>query len=61
MNNGSDGTAADICAQGAALRRGYNVLVFDGPGQGAALYRQHLFFRFDWEKVITQVVDWLLT
>jgi hypothetical protein len=63
MNNGSDGTVADMWAQGtaAALRRGYNVLIFDGPGQGAALYRQHLFFRFDWEKVITPVVDWLLT
>jgi len=63
MNNGSDGTVADMWAQGAAAarRRGYNVLVFDGPGQGAALYRQHLFFRFDWEKVITPVVDWLLT
>jgi hypothetical protein len=63
MNNGSDGTVADMWAQGAAaaLRHGYNVLVFDGPGQGAALYRQHLFFRFDWEKVITPVVDWLLT
>jgi hypothetical protein len=63
MTNGSDGTVADMWAQGAAaaLRRGYNVLIFDGPGQGAALYRQHLFFRFDWEKVITPVVDWLLT
>src|SRR5215813_13258824 len=63
MNNGSDGTAADMWAQGAAaaLRRGYNVLIFDGPGQGAALYRQQLFFRPDWEQVITPVVDWLLT
>src|SRR5262245_7370468 len=63
LNNGSDGTVADMWAQGAAaaLRRGYNALVFDGPGQGAALYRQHLFFRPDWEQVITPVVDWLLT
>jgi dienelactone hydrolase len=63
MNNGSDGTAADMWAQGAAaaLRRGYNALIFDGPGQGAALFRQGLHFRPDWEKVITPVVDWLLT
>lgn len=62
MNNGSDGTVTDMWAQGgaAALRRGYNVLIFDGPGQGAALYRQDLSFRPDWEKVITPVVDWLL-
>lgn len=63
MNNGSDGTVTDMWVQGAAaaLRRGYNALIFDGPGQGAALYRQHLSFRPDWEKVITPVVDWLLT
>jgi hypothetical protein len=62
MNNGSDGTAADMWSQGsaAALRRGYNTLIFDGPGQGAALFRQGLYFRPDWEKVITPVVDWLL-
>jgi hypothetical protein len=62
VNNGSDGTAADMWAQGAAaaLRRGYNALIFDGPGQGAALYRQNLFFRPDWESVITPVVGWLL-
>lgn len=63
MNNGSDGTVTDMWVQGAAeaLRRGYNVLIFSGPGQGAALYRQKLYFRPDWEKVITPVVDWLLT
>ncbi len=62
MNNGSDGTLTDMWVQGAApaLRRGYNVLLFDGPGQGAALYRQGLYFRPDWEKVITPVVDFLL-
>jgi|SRR5579884_1368794 len=63
MNNGSDGTVVDMWVEGAAaaLRRGYNALIFDGPGQGAALYRQHLYFRPDWEKVVTPVVDWLLT
>ncbi|MET7397158.1 alpha/beta fold hydrolase [Dactylosporangium sp. NPDC005572] len=42
----------------AALRRGYNVLAFDGPGQGAALRRQGLVFRPDWEAVITPVIDY---
>jgi hypothetical protein len=62
MNNGSDGTVTDMWVQGAAagLRRGYNVLIFDGPGQGAALWRQQLYFRPDWEAVITPIVDWLL-
>ena len=45
----------------AALRRGYNVLAFDGPGQGAALREQKLVMRPDWEAVITPVVDYALT
>ncbi len=63
LNNGSDGTAPFVWYSGgaAALRRGYNVLIFDGPGQGAALYRQQLSFRPDWENVLTPVLDWLLT
>ena len=43
-----------------ALKRGYNVLVFDGPGQGEALFTQRLFFRSDFEHVLTPVLDWLL-
>ncbi len=45
----------------AALDRGYNVLVFEGPGQGESLIVQRLFFRPDFEKVMTPVIDWLLT
>src|ERR1700682_4083439 len=45
----------------AALRRGYNVLAFDGPGQGGALHLQKLAMRPDWEAVITPVVDYALT
>jgi hypothetical protein len=63
LNNGSDGTGNEMWSMGAAaaLRRGYNALIFDGPGQNAALFRQKLHFRPDWEKVITPVVDYLLT
>jgi pimeloyl-ACP methyl ester carboxylesterase len=46
---------------GAALRRGYNVLAFDGPGQGAVLRDQKLVMRSDWEAVIGPVVDYALT
>ncbi len=62
LNNGSDGPVSAMWLQGAAggLARGYNCLAFDGPGQGAALWRQNLFFRPDWEAVITQVVDFAL-
>jgi pimeloyl-ACP methyl ester carboxylesterase len=44
----------------AALRRGYHCLTFDGPGQGRALVEQQLYFRPDWEAVITPVVDYAL-
>ena len=63
LNNGSDGPVVSQWSFGAraAIARGWNALTFDGPGQGAALHRQHLYFRADWEQVVTPVVDWLLT
>lgn len=63
LNNGSDGSVLDMWIWGGAggTARGYNCLTFDGPGQGAALWRQGLYFRHDWEKVITPVVDYALS
>jgi hypothetical protein len=63
FNNGSDGAVTHAWFQGIAdaLWRGWNAMTFDGPGQNAALVRQHLTFRPDWEMVITPVVDYLLT
>jgi pimeloyl-ACP methyl ester carboxylesterase len=58
---GYDGTCEElffIIANGA-LERGYNVLTFDGPGQGGALVKQKMPMRPDWEKVVTPVVDYL--
>jgi hypothetical protein len=62
LNNGSDGPVISQWSLGghAAVERGWNAITFDGPGQGAALHRQKLYFRHDWEKVITPVVDYLL-
>lgn len=62
MNNGSDGSLLDMWDYGGlpALARGYDMLTFDGPGQGHALWKQDLYFRPDWEKVITPVVDFAL-
>jgi hypothetical protein len=61
--NGSDGSLLDIWLWGGAgaIARGYDVLTFDGPGQGYALWKQKLFFRPDWEKVVTPVVDYALS
>jgi len=63
MTNGSDGGLQDMWNDGAAgaLARGYDVLIYDGPGQGHALWKQQLYFRHDWEKVLTPVVDFALT
>ena len=44
-----------------ALRRGYNVLLVDGPGQGRPLIEQGLRMRPDWETVLRPVIDHALT
>ncbi|MDH6182571.1 hypothetical protein M2152_002753 [Microbacteriaceae bacterium SG_E_30_P1] len=61
--NGSDGSLASVWSMvgGPALRRGFNVLLFDGPGQQSQLFEHNVPFRFDWEAVLTPVVDYLLT
>lgn len=62
MTNGSDGPLASLWATGAAeaLDRGWNALVYDGPGQQSMLFERNLPFRPDWEAVLTPVVDALV-
>jgi pimeloyl-ACP methyl ester carboxylesterase len=62
LTGGYDGTAEELYfANGAAaLARGYNVLAFDGPGQGRVLTEQQLPIRDDWETVIAAVLDYAL-
>ena len=62
-NNGYDSTAEEsyFVIAAAALARGYNVLAFDGPGQGAAVRKQRLVFRPDWEAAVSPVIDFALT
>lgn len=62
MVNGSDGSMSALWSSGAAgaLARGYNVLVFDGPGQQSMLFERGIGFRPDWEAVVTPVVDALV-
>jgi pimeloyl-ACP methyl ester carboxylesterase len=45
----------------AAVRRGYNCLLLDGPGQGRNLIRDNSSIRPDWETVVRAAVDYLLT
>lgn len=62
MVNGSDGPISTLWVSGGAgaLERGYNVLMFDGPGQQSMLFERKIPFRHDWEAVITPVVDFLV-
>jgi pimeloyl-ACP methyl ester carboxylesterase len=45
----------------AAVIRGYNCLVFEGPGQGLTIREKGIPFRPDWEKVISPVVDYAVS
>ena len=44
-----------------ALRRGYAVAMYDGPGQGGSLFEKRLHLRPDWEVVSSAVVAQLRT
>ncbi|MCA9858575.1 MAG: hypothetical protein KC438_02590 [Thermomicrobiales bacterium] len=63
LTNGSDGGYPESWAAGAAaaLRRGYNALIYVGPGQNAMLFEDKVYFIADWETVVTPIVDYLLT
>jgi dienelactone hydrolase len=63
LTGGYDGTCEELYFYNgaAALARGYNVLAFDGPGQGAALLQQRITMRPNWETVITPVVDYAVS
>jgi pimeloyl-ACP methyl ester carboxylesterase len=62
IQTGFDGTGEELYFGQAlaALERGYNCLLFEGPGQGGVIRKQNLPFRYDWEKVVTPVVDFAL-
>lgn len=61
--NGYDSNAYEMYfAQApAAIRRGYNVLLLDGPGQGRNLIRDGIPIRPDWEIVVNAAVNYLVT
>lgn len=63
LHTGFDGSAEEMHSEDAraGVERGWNVLVFDGPGQYGPVHRERLPFRPDWEKVVTPVVDFALT
>jgi hypothetical protein len=62
VTNGSDGSLPGLLGYGAseALQRGWNAFVFDGPGQQSMLFERGVPFRYDWEAVLTPVIDALV-
>jgi len=63
VHTGFDGTKEELyfAVGAAAVERGYNCLIFEGPGQGEVIRIKKIPFRYDWEKVVTPVVDYALT
>jgi hypothetical protein len=62
VNNGSDAQLIDTYAFGGAagVDRGYNVLMFEGPGQGSLLFEQDIPFTPYWQDVVTPLVDFIV-
>jgi pimeloyl-ACP methyl ester carboxylesterase len=62
LHTGYDGTQEELYVTSviAALDRGYNCLTFEGPGQGRVIRKQKIPFRYDWEKVVTPVIDFVV-
>lgn len=61
LNNGSDAQNIDMYVYGgaAAIERGWNALIIEGPGQAGNLFLRSQVFTPDWQQVITPVVDFL--
>ena len=61
-HSGFDGTKEELYFSLGryAVERGYNCLLFEGPGQGQVIREQGIHFRPDWENVVTPVVDYAL-
>jgi pimeloyl-ACP methyl ester carboxylesterase len=63
IHSGFDGTAEELYFDFglAAGQWGYDYLLFEGPGQGEVIRVQNLPFRYDWEKVVTPVINYALS
>ncbi len=61
LTNGSDGAMTFLWPGlgQPGLDRGYNTVIYDGPGQQSMLFERGVPFRPDWEHVITPLVDFL--
>lgn len=60
ISEGSDGQNVETMQFGvtAALARGYNVVLFEGPGQMTLLFKRRVPFTADWNRVVGPVLRW---
>jgi pimeloyl-ACP methyl ester carboxylesterase len=63
LGNGYDGSQEDLyhTIVVPALARGWNCLTYEGPGQPSVRRSQNLGFIYDWERVVTPTIDYLLS
>ncbi|KAK2756720.1 hypothetical protein FQN54_005166 [Arachnomyces sp. PD_36] len=63
LGNGYDGAQEDLYHTFvvAAHARGWNAITYEGPGHPTVRRNQNIGFIPDWERVVTPVVDYLLT
>ena len=61
-HSGFDGTKEELYFSlgSFAVERGYNCLLFEGPGQGEVIRERNIPFRPDWESVVSPVVDFVI-
>jgi hypothetical protein len=59
LTNGSDGQTSDLWSYGApaGLERGWNVVIYEGPGQGSMVCEQKIPFSAKWEQVVGALID----
>lgn len=58
--NGYDGTSEELYFSIVvpARERGYSVLIYEGPGQGAVIRKHGMVFTHEWEKPTRAVLDY---
>lgn len=60
IHGGFDSYVEEFYPLGAAMcESGYEVVMFDGPGQGSTLVREKLPMTHEWEKPVAAVLDYL--
>ncbi len=61
ISSGSDGQNVESMQFGVTqgLERGYNIALYEGPGQMRLLFKQGIPFTPEWDKVVAPVLAWV--